>query len=98
MENETRRSFDVSKIGSPLHFFSFIAYIVSISVLLIGVQVLSSDSLELAWVLIVIGLLLLIGVTIAVFVILRTQHWALFSPTDLTREYINFCAEIKRFK
>lgn len=90
MKCSPRRGFDISKVGSPLHFFSLVAYVVSVAILYAGMRALSIGYPEIASVLIAGALLWMIGVTMAVFMIVRRQHWALFPPSALTREYISF--------
>lgn len=90
MKDLSRPGFDISKISSPLHFFSLVAYIISLAILYAGMYSLSNGYGEIAWFLIVGAVVLILGVTAAIFVIMRAHHWTLFRPSELTPEYMSF--------
>jgi hypothetical protein len=83
----SRRGFDPIRVRGPLQFFSLVAYVVSLAFLYAGMRALPIGPPEIAWTLIVGALLLVIGITAAIFMTMRKYHWTYFHPSEITEEY-----------
>lgn len=87
MKDSSHRGFDPSTVKGPLQFFSLVAYVVALAILYAGLRVLSTGPQSLAWLLIIGALLLILGITVAIFMTMRRYHWTFFHPSEITQEY-----------
>jgi hypothetical protein len=82
-----RQGLDPLRVKGPLQFFSLVAYVVSLAFLYAGIRVLSVESQEIAWILIIGALLLTIGITAGIFITMPKYHWTYFHPSEITEKY-----------